>query len=145
MDTEYLRKLKEQVATHGDMSANDKGIILSLIAEIGRLRATTKEHPVCEWADREPPKPFRGEWFIAETIWGDRVVLRALPEDFSYDYKTADGTYIKADKIKRWMQFPDSQFIPYNLREGEKIVEVAEIGQLRAIVAKLPKTADGNP
>ena len=39
MDSEYLHKLKEQVATHGDMSANDKGIILSLIAVIERLGA----------------------------------------------------------------------------------------------------------
>ncbi len=63
------------------------------------------------WRDGEPPKPWREEWFIAETTYGDRVVLRSLPEEYTYDYETADGTYIKADKIKRWMQFPDSQYI----------------------------------
>lgn len=64
------------------------------------------------WHKGEPPKPWRDEWFIAETTYGDRVVLRALPEEWTYDYKTADETYIMADKIARWMQFPDSAFKP---------------------------------
>lgn len=72
-----------------------------------------------EWYEGEPPKPWRSEWFIAETIWGDRVVLTALPEEYTYDYETADGTYIKANNVKRWMQFPDSQFIA----PSHKIVE----------------------
>ncbi|WP_164897092.1 MULTISPECIES: MazG-like family protein [Sinorhizobium] len=63
------------------------------------------------WYDGAPGKPWAEEWFIAETTWGDRVVLTALPEEWTYDFKTADDTYIKADKIKRWMQFPDSQYI----------------------------------
>jgi hypothetical protein len=66
---------------------------------------------VLQWRDGAPPKPWCDEWFIAETTFRDRVVLTALPEEYSYDFKTADDTYIKADKIKRWMQFPDSQFI----------------------------------
>jgi hypothetical protein len=64
-----------------------------------------------EWRVGAPTKPWSEEWFIAETIWGDRVVLRSLPEEWTYDFKTADDTYIKHDKIKRWMQFPDSEFI----------------------------------
>ncbi|AEH79688.1 MazG nucleotide pyrophosphohydrolase domain superfamily [Sinorhizobium meliloti SM11] len=63
------------------------------------------------WYDGAPGKPWAEEWFIAETTWGDRVVLTALPEEWTYDFKTADDTYIKADMIKRWMQFPDSQYI----------------------------------
>ena len=74
----------------------------------GREELSEAERP---WIDGEPPKPWREEWFIAETTYGDRVVLRALPEEYTYDYRTADDTYIKADKIKRWMQFPDSQYI----------------------------------
>jgi hypothetical protein len=38
------------------------------------------------------------------------VVLKALPEEYAYDFKTADETYIKADKIAKWMQFPDSDY-----------------------------------
>lgn len=63
------------------------------------------------WRDGAPGNPWDKEWFIAETTYGDRVVLTALPKEWTYDFKTADETYIKADKIKRWMQFPDSQFI----------------------------------
>lgn len=66
-----------------------------------------------DWHDGAPPKPWCDEWFIAQTTYGDRVVLTALPEEWTYDFKTADDTYIKADKIKRWMQFPDSQFLAY--------------------------------
>lgn len=65
-----------------------------------------------EWIDGHPTKHWADEWFIAETTYGDRVVLRSLPEEWAYDFKTADDTYIKADRIKRWMQFPDSEFKP---------------------------------
>lgn len=67
--------------------------------------------PSGAWFDGVPPKPWSDEWFIAETKHHDRVVLTALPEKFTYDFKTADDTYIKAENIVRWMQFPDSQFI----------------------------------
>ena len=43
-----------------------------------------------------PPRWFY-EWFIAKTVDGERVVLRPLPEEHTYDYTTADGTYFKAD------------------------------------------------
>ncbi|MGJ4857024.1 hypothetical protein ACN6KF_003008 [Labrys sp. La1] len=64
-----------------------------------------------QWHEGAPQKPWSEEWFIAATTYGDRVVLRALPEEYAYDFRTADDTYIKADKIKRWMQFPDSEYI----------------------------------
>ena len=66
------------------------------------------------WNDGFPPKPFCGEWFIAETTYGDKVVLTALPEEYTYDFRTADETYIMKDKIKRWMQFPTSAFIDFS-------------------------------
>lgn len=78
------------------------------------MSATETKHtqgdPVLQWRDGAPPKPWDEEWFIADTTFG-RAVLRALPEEWAYDFTTADETYIKADKIKRWMQFPDSNFI----------------------------------
>lgn len=70
------------------------------------------------WFDGAPPKPWSQEWFIAETTYGDRVVLRALPDDWTYDFKTADETYIKSDKIKRWMQFPDSDFTEFEAEQS---------------------------
>lgn len=63
------------------------------------------------WISGEPPKPWRDEWFIAKTIHGDKVVLRSLPEEWSYDYTTADHTYMISANIVCWMQFPDSDFI----------------------------------
>lgn len=70
------------------------------------------EPGVLEWIDGHPTKPWANEWFIAETTYGRRVVLRALPDGWTYDFTTADDTLIKADRIKRWMQFPDSEFKP---------------------------------
>jgi hypothetical protein len=67
---------------------------------------------VAVWYAGEPPFPQNQEWFIAQTIYGDKVVLQALPKEFSYDYKTADETYMLAKNIKRWMQFPDCEFLP---------------------------------
>jgi hypothetical protein len=63
------------------------------------------------WHEGEPPKPWRDEWFIAETIQGARIVLKALPEEYSYDYRTADETYLMSRNVKRWMRFPDSEFV----------------------------------
>lgn len=65
------------------------------------------------WIQGVPPHPWDKEWFIATTKAGERVVLTALPEGWTYDYKTADETYIAASNIECWMQFPDSEFVPY--------------------------------
>jgi hypothetical protein len=85
--------------------------IARLTGERNEARALADHAEKRHWHDGEPPKPQRDEWFIAETIYGDRVCLKALPEDWTYDYKTADETYIMARNIKRWMRFPDSHFI----------------------------------
>lgn len=84
------------------------------LASMAAVLAVVREHDGAAhcWLPGEPPKPYRGEWFIAETIHGDRVVLKALPEEYTYDYKTADDTYFMAKNVKRWMQFPDSDYVP---------------------------------
>jgi len=66
------------------------------------------------WHEGYPPKPFCDEWFIAKTTGGDCVVLTALPDEYSYDFKTADETYFKKERVKEWAQFPDSEYIPFN-------------------------------
>lgn len=63
------------------------------------------------WRDGAPEHPWDKEWFIAETIHGDRVALRPLEEGGSYDYTTADHTHMKRAIIKRWAQFPDSEYV----------------------------------
>lgn len=65
---------------------------------------------VRDWKEGTPPHPYDKEWFIALLDNEDKVVLTALPEEYSYDYKTADETYYKKHRVKKWMQFPDSEF-----------------------------------
>ena len=66
------------------------------------------------WNDGVPDKTYGSEWFIAKlTEGGRKVVLRALYDEHSYDYTTADETYVMASRVAKWMQFPDSNFIPY--------------------------------
>lgn len=68
------------------------------------------------WYSGSPPFPQDQEWFIAETTFGDRVVLRSLDvgreRKGNYAFTTADGTYLKAELVKRWMQFPDCMYLP---------------------------------
>lgn len=103
-----LCKRANEFNAEGDFA----GEVLSLLSKC--QVASPKKPTVAEvsgWHPGTPPSPWKNEWFIAETTWGDRVVLTALPEEYTYDFKTADETYIKADKIKRWMRFPDSEFV----------------------------------
>lgn len=98
--------------------------------------AATEHAPLrLEWRDGAPPKPWSQEWFIAETTFGDRVCLKALPDEWTYDFKTADDTYIKADKIKRWMQFPDSEFVAPNVPVVAQAVRMPSIEELREAIA----------
>lgn len=83
-----------------------------------RLWGTANQAPAgaqggFSWATGEPPKGFK-EWFIAKLDNGQRVVLKRLPEDFTYDYTTADETYYAKRRIAKWMQFPDSEFVNLN-------------------------------
>lgn len=74
------------------------------------LQATKPQEPVV-WNDGYPTNPWDSEWFIAKTKYGDKVVLRKLPDEYTYDFTTADGTYMKKENITKWMQFPESEFI----------------------------------
>ena len=87
--------------------------ITALLDEIEALRVDPKLH------EGAPPHPWDTEWFIAITIYGDRVVLKELPDEYTYDYTTADGTYMLKSNVAKWMQFPDSQFVDYTARQKE--------------------------
>lgn len=82
------------------------------------------------WIKGVPEKHWAEEWFIAVLDNGDRVVLKALPEEYSYDFTTADATYFKSYRIKKWMQFPDSQYTAPQqadkVRELEALEKLAE-------------------
>ena len=64
----------------------DPDTIRSITSELLKARALADHAERRHWHDGEPPKPQRDEWFIAETIYGDRVCLKSLPEEFTYDY-----------------------------------------------------------
>lgn len=91
------------------------------------------------WFDGYPTKFRAEEWFIAITTYGDRVVLRALPEEYSYDFKTADETYIMRDKIAKWMPFPDSEYISpaAKLLKSERAVSDKIIRELETIIEQV--------
>jgi len=84
--------------------------IAELEKQVAIWRAEADKAVAWLWREGEPPFPWSQEWFVAETIYGERVVLRALPEEHTYDYKTADETYMARRNIKRWAQFPDSEY-----------------------------------
>ena len=98
-------------------------VVEKCVLDEALLEIEKRDAVIPQWNPGAPPKPFCNEWFIAETTFGDRVVLKALPEEFTYDFKTGDETYIMKDKIKRWMQFPDSDYIPY--RPESKLLDEA--------------------
>lgn len=87
----------------------------ALLKELEKLRRENQEIKksliIPVWRDGCPDKTHGTEWFIAKLDNGEKVVLRALPEEWSYDYKTADDTYYKASRVRQWMQFKDSEFI----------------------------------
>lgn len=83
-------------------------------AELAALAPAVPQ--VLTWHEGSPPFPQDQEWFIAETTYGDRVVLRSMDEGRehkgNYAFKTADGTYMKSEVVRRWMQFPDCEYLP---------------------------------
>lgn len=103
-------------------------------AYLATLNAKPAEKPsMTTWHDGQPPKPWRDEWFIAVMTNKSRVVLKSLPEEYSYQYTTADATYYKADKISKWMQFPDSDFISPTENPPEiPSVDTASMGYVEA-------------
>lgn len=63
--------------------------------------------------DGRPPYGFyASEWFIAKLKNGEYAALKALPEEYSHDYRTNDGTYYTKDWVVGWMQTPDTEYRP---------------------------------
>lgn len=101
-----------------ELDANETGFAVCTASEIVQIQADAVK---CVWHKGIPSKCYGEEWFIACLDNGDRVVLRSLPEEFSYDYTTADDTYYKKHRIEKWMQFPDSHFFDYQRSKPEHI------------------------
>lgn len=78
------------------------------------------------WIDGSPPAPWDDEWFLASTIYGHKIALKPLPEEYAYDFTTADGTYMMRASIKMWAQLSTSQYVPCYGRAKASVVMVDE-------------------
>lgn len=96
-------------------------MLRNLLARVDELEEQQTYFEGMLWRDGEPDRVYRSEWFIAKTKNREKVVLRALPEEHSYDYRTADDRYLSKDHIIAWMQFPDSEFIPFDPAKEEAV------------------------
>lgn len=105
---ESLGDWKDVVHTYDRAPKDAADMLRTLLSE----RQAAMQGQGGDWIEGYPNKIYASEWFIAQTKNRERVVLTALPEEYAYDFTTADETYIKKENIVRWMQFPDSQFIP---------------------------------
>lgn len=129
----------------GEGLVNVARALLEAEQRIAKQREEIERLKVPEvWHDGAPPKPFSGEWFIAVTVHGERFVLRELPEEYTYDFKTADETYIKRDRIKRWMQFPDSVFVAYSKEaESQSATLSQRVAELEGVLREVSDLIDG--
>ncbi|WP_283647722.1 hypothetical protein [Hafnia paralvei] len=84
------------------------------LADMAAENAALKNSSAYVIQDGEPPKRFfyHNDWFVAKVKGGRFAVLRPLPEEYSYDYTTIDGTYFRKDLILGWMQLPDTEYLP---------------------------------
>lgn len=81
------------------------------------------------WTIGYPDKIRGNEWFIAILKDGTKAVLKALTEEYSHDFKTADETYYTKDWVIKWMQFPNSNYISF---VNEKLTSAHDIiGELK--------------
>ncbi len=129
MCCELKREYQERAAVAAEQADQLRADLAAAVAEREKLRAID-----CGWIAGQPPRYIGEEWFIAKTIHSERVVLRALGDGHSYDYTTADGTYMRAKNIVKWMQFPDSQYKSAAIAEITVRAEQAE-ARLAAIEA----------
>ena len=98
IEDSYLSTIHERLATCKDPLNESVSIIhrmqserVLLETELTQAKAQVEE--ALRWHEGYPDRIYGSEWFIACLDNGEKIVLRQLPEDFSYDYKTADETY----------------------------------------------------
>lgn len=140
---------------NGNMGQNDmaqcRGFnrCLDALAELGPLyrRPAEQGAPIPAagpWIDGSPPKPWCSESFLAQTACGNKVVLSPLPEEYSYDFQTADGTHMMRGNITKWAQLSTSDFVDYDGKpEAEQPAPIASEPVTLGAVAVLRDDGDG--
>lgn len=104
-----MQALKAQVEQLAAENAGLKEQVRALAADNSALINSS----VCALQDGRPLHGFyASEWFIAKLKNGEYAALKALPEEYSYDYRTNDGTYYTKDWVVVWMQTPDTEYRP---------------------------------
>jgi hypothetical protein len=96
---------------------------------LGKQLAEARKAAVI-WSSGPIPKYIAEEGFLAKVKTGasvDRVVLSALPKEYSYDYTTLDSTFYKAETIVEWAQFPDSEYTSMDDQLAEARKALTEI------------------
>ena len=86
------------------------------VARLEKENERLKDNAI-EWNEGWPKKHFfdgarnnKREWFLALLTRGEMVVLTALPESYSYDFRTGEDTYIKKECVAKWSLLPESQW-----------------------------------
>ena len=90
------------------MSAIDE--LRQQLADVSHERDLLRAAAAGKWREGAPQNPWDSEWFLAD-IGGSYAVLRPLPEEYTYDFTTADETYFMRHRVKRWAQLSDSEFV----------------------------------
>lgn len=100
--------------------------------QINGVEQPQGEPAASAWREGEPPHPWNSEWFLARMRQGGIVVLRPLPEEYTYDYTTADGTYVKRESIVQWAQLSISSYVA----PKDTHADPGEVERLRAQLAE---------
>lgn len=99
-DDEFRKRIHESFVSY----------LRQQLADVSHERDLLRAAAAGQWREGAPPHPWDSEWFLAD-VGGAYAVLRPLPEEYSYDFTTADATYFMRHRVKRWAQLSGSQFI----------------------------------
>lgn len=120
-------------------AVKDGNEIYTLLQQVRALAAENValvNSSVCTLQEGRPQYGFyASEWFIAKLKNGEYAALKALPEEYSHDYRTTDGTYYTKDWVVGWMQTPDTEYRP-NVKTPATDADLREIRAQGAIDAR---------
>jgi hypothetical protein len=135
----YFESLANPKTGYEPLVAEDALTTLRLNTELeaALARAERAERAAVVWREGWPDHVYASEWFLAKVKGHGPAVLKALPKDYSHDFKTADETYLKKESVTHWAQFPESEFISPD--ESLKRDLLAAEAQAAALMAHIEK------
>lgn len=131
----------EKLRAERDRLAADNSGLKEQMRALAADNSALINSSVCTLQDGRPLHGFyASEWFIARLKNGEYAALKALPEEYSYDYRTNDGTYYTKDWVVGWMQTPDTEYRP-NVKTPETDAAIAGI-KAEALPANIAEIID---